>query len=253
MSVVCTKQFTMTIDAGFPTPIVYYKLDAIGGGGVAIDSVAARNTNINGGTVSVVGGQITNAYRLGLNAIRQRNSGDTVLNISAIDWTLRLWARVNVDVTDYHDLAIVSTNVRLILAPAGLAVGPPYVGPPPAGPYSQDRPYLRNPTSFTFPTIWSEPTTSATPMSDHAWHRIVVTWERTALRATIYIDQNAGHSDVDTVDPAVAGAGTFTIGDNTSAPANEVELCEVGLWGSCWTAAQMLYDWNGGAGRTYTP
>lgn len=248
MNAICPKTFSITVTNPTIIPVAYYKLDVLGGGGVALDSGPnGYHSNADAGNPTIVAGKITNAFRWPFGASRQRLATQ---DIGGKDLTVRFWARVNIDPGFYYSWPIYWGTLQTRLSARGIAVGPPYLGLPPAGAYSEARPYL--PTIGGSGVIWSEPTVMASALMDYAWHRVAVRFNKTTNILSIKVDNGADNSAVVANPAALTGSAAFMSGCvGAGAPTDSIETCEIGLYDHYFTDAELLADWAAGAGQTY--
>lgn len=82
------------------------------------------------------------------------------------------------------------------------------------------------------------------------WHRVIGIF-RNGCGSYLKIDNNATTFFPDAIG-LYPGSTFFEIAlPNTALPYPKTGIDEVGVWRGAWSEAQMLYDWNGGAGRSY--
>lgn len=246
MSLACPKLFTITVNFPFPDPIVYYKLDSIPPGNEAHDYGPNHlDTNINNPIVTAVAGKITNAYSWGAAGVRYLNLVDPHLDLTGLSWTIRAWIKLNANPGFFYNypFGLVATQI-LRLAAKGIGGTLPIPGSD-----SEARPYF----AWAGGWVWSDQGNINSVMKDLAWHRVVVRYDLGSNTVGITIDN--GTEDTAITGGAFPGVGVITPRmagpDSGGAPADDVSTCEIGLWPFRWSDAQMLYDWNGGLGRTY--
>ena len=83
------------------------------------------------------------------------------------------------------------------------------------------------------------------------WHRVIIWRSLSTLEKGIQIDNNLPDVAPISGTELPFGPGYLLFGNNQFGDCPQ-SFDEMGYWiGHCWTAAERLNDWNGGAGRTY--
>lgn len=218
----CSKSLDFT--SAQPSPFAYYKLEEASGN--AVDSISAYNFVNTGAAAQIVPGKINLAYDLtdhGSGGISCATANAASADFSAVSFSIRIWVKQN-----------------------GLA----------AGSFLNDDNFnwdiengldgkiycatnLMNTAPFFINTV---------SINDGIWHRVIFLQDTPGKKIYLKLDNNA----TDTYAFSTAGAMIPgpTHWDMTGF--SGLILDEISIWkGTVLTEPQMLFDWNGGAGKTW--
>lgn len=218
MSIACSKDYTLTLEAGAPTPIAYWKCDEASALTQLENEVDPAYPLVgSGGTFSVVG-KIAGGQNC--NGCQYAYPVSAFFDFSGESFTVRLWVNFSTLVgTD----AVVATNNKWNLYRIGsdlqwtVKLGLNWIGP------------------------------IITPITAGTWHRVIV-WHEQGVGIGMKVDDDASSTVADT-GTIVSGNQSFTLGNTFMS--HNWDADEVGIWLSKWSDAEMTTDWNGGAGKTY--
>lgn len=247
MSFNCSKELSIHVAPSGPvvTLRAYYKCEETTGT-FAVDS-HTNNLDLNcldifgATTVATGAGIIGNGFRCytgGGNdkffnsATPPTYSTNTDFDFSSTGFTIRLW---------HNPLSL--TNDSLINCV-----------PHPTHPWSLNLTggkYVFN-THLTTGFIESDVTVTSTNSYGSGWHRIIIWWEP-GVGCGMKIDNDASDTVANTTGVSLVPTlfyFAWAFGTLFSGKA-QTNGDEFGLWEGKWSDAQMLYDWNSGAGRTY--
>lgn len=227
MSVICQKEYTVKIA---PTFFAYYNCDDLAA--PLVDQVSARNLLDLGGVFTSAPGKINTAIDIDVNGYQAANSTDW--DFSGHDFTVRLWLNTGNDST--YDFLFISVLGQWFLYYNG-----------------------------GFPGSWEFKVTlnDQSQVSDYVnaaltsgWHRVIV-YVQNAVKIGIKIDNNAAVEQAIGL-PLLPHTDPFSPnpfqGLKLTRQFNGIPclIDEIAVWkDKVLTPAEMLYDWNGGAGRTY--
>ena len=243
----CTKELDFA--SGLPTPTNYWPLTSIVGG--AAPDTTGTNPLIlgqvsfatfvfspGGGQAVVAGGLITNAMSFPSAAfpafLDVAKSTNPLGYINTDSFTFRIW--VKDPVTGFAS----NLESRFIFDPGSLNV------------HSQDAHVAVSSDIFymhrTVPYDEQSLDFSADDLGIVGWHRIIISFDTATNTMLAKFDNDVSRTFVNPVGSSVTILDLLVLfidGFSTL-------LCECGLWkGTVLTEAQMLVDWNGGAGRTF--
>jgi len=232
----CSKDYTLTVASAVPVPFAYFKCDELAGTGI-VDSIAAYVLVKSTVAFPTEPGFIGTSVRIGAYPpdpfFKASNFYAGVADMAHWDlsdtsWTLRCWANVSGDTVDLATCLSTPDQFQLRWLSTGNAEFNAYLGPEPL------------------------PDTISSPMADSAWHRVIC-WYDKGVGIGLKIDNNASVTMANT-DLLGAGGQRFRVGGPLgygTPPAGFSTIDEVAIWKQKLTDDEMLYDWNGGAGRTY--
>lgn len=234
MSVKCSRTFTLS-EAVTPTPDVYayFKCDEVAGSGI-VDSVSAYTLVKSTVAFPTEPGFIGTSVRIGAYpadpffkaAKYQASVADKIYWDFSTSWTIRLWANVSGDDTWLAAALDTPDQFRLMWLNTGNVE-------------------FRALLSGSWETITS-------PMADSAWHRVIA-WYELGVGLGLKIDNNASATVANT-DLIGSGQQRFYVGGPIgygTPPVGFSTIDEIGIWKRLLTDAEMLTDWNSGAGKTY--
>ncbi len=210
-------------------PYAYYKCDEPAGALTAVDSIAGYDLTTGNPIVKWPTAKIGTAFHdpwLDL-----RNSPDIHWDLSATGFTVRIWFEMGVVPVFQSTFNILNTQTwELTLKDA--------LGP------------LRQFPQFKVTLTDGDHSVNGPDLTDTlSFHRLMAGWEK-GVGIWLKFDNDPTITVAATANAAFLGAAEgFFLG-----PTNEPQsmgIDEVGIWNSTLTAANILYDWNGGAGRTY--
>lgn len=239
---------TLDFDSGLPVPTNYWKMASIAGGETP-DSVGSNplilgkvslsvfTFSTNGSQAVVAGGLITNAMSFpstSFPAFLDVAASTNPLGISSTDgFTFRIWVK---DVGGF----ISNFEQRFITNPGALNAhdGTAHVVT------SADIFYMHRNAPYDEQSL----DFSAEDLGTAGWHRVIISFDPATNTMLAKVDNQASltfvnptGSSMDILDLLVLFIDAFTM-----------NMCECGVWkGTVLTEAQMLVDWNGGAGTTF--
>ena len=223
----CFKQLTIAEDVSLP--YAYYKCDEPAGSLVAVDSISGFDLTTTNPIVKWPTAKIGTAFWDPW--LNLRNTPDIHWDFSATGFTVRFWFEMG-SVPVLNTFFILNTQrwevtLRQSLIP-GVRQYPQFKVTLMDGDHEVDGPDLTDTTAF---------------------HRLICGWEK-GVGIWLKFDNDP------TVTVAAAAAANF-LGAAEGfflGPTNESQqmgIDEVGIWNRTLTEAEILSDWNGGAGRTY--
>lgn len=241
-------QATLDFASSLPTPTNYWKMasislgttpDSIGGNPLVLGKVSLTVfTFSTGGSQAIVpGGLITNAMTFpstSFPTFLDVAKSNVPLNIASTDsFTFRIWAK---DAVNF----ISNLEQRFGSNPGALNAhdGTSHVV------ISSDIFYMHRNVPYDEQSL----DFSAEDLGVAGWHRVIISFNPATNTMLAKIDNQASltfvnptGSSVDILDLLILFIDGFAM-----------QLCECGLWkGTVLTEAQMLVDWNGGAGTTF--
>ncbi len=224
----CEKSFTIS-GATSPLPFSYYKCDEPAGALLAVDSISGFDMTTVFPLVKWPTAKIGTAFwdpRPGLS-----NTPDIRWDFSATGFTVRFWFEMgSIDPTNSTFFIINTQRWEITLkGDLGLFTQFPQLKVTLAdGDHTVNGPNLTDLTAF---------------------HRLMCGWEK-GVGLWIKFDNDPTTTTAATANAAFLGAAEGFFLGPTNEP-QQVGIDEVGIWNRTLTAAEILYDWNGGAGRTY--
>lgn len=230
MSVTCDKEMSIAVDVNYYS---YWKCEEVAM--PIVDCRAQYNFTILSGAVQSVPGKIGNGFDL-LNFTAE-GAANGRFNFHNHDFTVRAWVNLGIDgFGDTGSFQILETRLAIwelsiedgLLPPFRVPVWIVRIGGGPNPDYRIDGPTLPQST----------------------WTRLIA-WYKHGVEIGLKIN-----NDTSLTAPAIHGIG--------SQPNTSLIMCrfgadspslldEVAIWDRVLTEAEMLQDWNGGAGVTCTP
>lgn len=234
----CTKSLSMdAIDPCGPLPAVsligYYKCDDVAF--PYVDSLAGKDmTAVAGSAFPTVEPGIINTGFFNLSGVSSGSWGrntDAQWELSGESaFTLRAWFWYSGTSSTLFDTRVNSAGARYALVMFSSTLGPYF--------YFQ----VRGSISYTHRHF--------APIGAIGWHRVIGIF-RQNCGTYFKVDNNPTTFFADPIG-LFTGSTFFEIQlPNTGLPYPKTGVDEVGVWRGAWSEAQMLHDWNGGAGRSY--
>lgn len=227
MSFTCAKQYTIEV-VSTTTVFAYYKCDEVAGLTLK-EEVDGKDMTTS--LITPVAGIING----GLSMFLLANYADTVtpssyFNFANHDFSVRLWFKLHAPIT-YPSFAI-------FLAFNNWTIG-----------YSFFTPY----TGVTFyPGIsgGGVPPITAGEVAPGGWHRFCV-WLKQGVQMGIKLDNDPSITAVVPGTMTDYGDDVLALTPSIASPSGH-SIDEIGIWkDKVLTEAEMLADWNAGAGKTY--
>lgn len=247
MSIQVYKNYSITINAA-TVPIVWYGFETNDASGV-IDSANGYNiprANITSAAFpqwtawTVVPGLVNNCFNT-----TQTGGVQGSINPSPFD----LSGNKSITVRFWFNSTFLDNGVFLYYEVNTPCFGCRFIGGA-ANANIKARCYLQMATT---PLQFGDITIACTP---NAWHRMVFQFDQPNGLLGIQLDNNAMQTQAITV-PAPPFANTNKVGQYfyiiQAAPqgGGNSNLDELTIWNSKLSSSQLLYDWNGGSGRSY--
>lgn len=244
-------QKSLDFAAGLTAPTFYWPMTSIVGGTTpdtmgGNDMVLGKVSNTTfvfstgGGQAIVAGGLITNAMTFPsptFPAFIDVGKSTNPLQISsANDFTFRIWVK------DPVGLFAGNLEARFDANPGDLNThsGGAHVA------VSSDSFYMHQPNPPAY--VETQLDFSADDPGVAGWHRVIVSFKASTSTMLAKFDNQASRTMVNAVGSSVGILDLlllFIDGFTT-------QLCECGVWANhALTEAEMLLDWNGGAGKTF--
>jgi hypothetical protein len=232
----CFKELSIAEDAA-ALPYAYYKCDEPAGSLVAVDSIAGFDLVTVNPIVKWPTAKIGTAFFDPLLNL-QDSIASTHWDFAATGFTVRLWFELNtVPVSNAFFILNVNSSPSNITQ-WDLTLQSSLV--PSFRQFPRFRIVLNGISSFVDGPDLTDTT---------AFHRLMCGWEK-GVGVWIKFDNDATISVANT-DPSLNGGNLtkFFLGPTNEPQAMGID--EVGIWNRTLTAAEILADWNGGAGVTY--
>lgn len=229
MSVTCDKDISIAVDVNYYS---YWKCEEVAM--PVVDCKGAYNFTILSGSVQSVAGKIGNGFDL-LN-FTVEGAANGRFNFTNHDFTVRVWVNLGVDgFGDTGDFNILQTRLGIWQ----LHIQDNGVNP------------LRIPTWFVRAASGpSDYEIEGPTIPQGSWTRLIA-WHKNGVEIGLKVNNNTSLTA-----PATFGmqtqANTSLMMCRFGADSNSL-LDEVAIWDRVLTEAEMLQDWNGGAGVTCTP
>lgn len=233
MPVVCYKPFQITVHPSDTTLslIHYYQcasdpdLDLVSG-----NDLTPQQAGFMGPfpPPTIVAGKIGPGFQTDNSGSRppgwvmENNPGGSDWNFSNKDWSFRVWHN-NSDPTASQGL-IMGTSDWGVIANAGAYVF-----------------FVYTETTGALQSVTASPVSAG-------WHHIVG-WRQNGVGLFLEVDFTAPHSGGGSAQMRFSAGSEFVV--NGSFNATNCIIDEVAMWNGILTQAQILNDYNGGAGRTY--
>lgn len=223
----CFKLLSIS-QAAATLPYAYYKCDDAAGALLAVDSIAGFDLTTTNPIVKWPTAKIGTAFWDPW--LNLRNTPDIHWDFSATGFTVRLWFQMGAVPVANTFFILNTQRWELTLQNA--------LGP------------LRQYPQFKVTLADGNHTVDGPDLTDiTAFHRLMCGWEK-GVGIWIKFDNDATVSVATVQNAAFLGAAEgFFLG-----PTNESQqmgIDEVGIWDRTLTPAEILADWNGGAGVTY--
>ena len=225
MSVTCEKSYNLEVVQA-STAFAYYACEDSGGTTLA-DSVG--NLDLTGDAVVSTAGKIANAILTGsaFTLKSWTNGPNPVWDFTGSSFTVRFWYKTALQ---GQSRVIVENDDQFEWN------------------YDCDGVTMNNMFTVFFDTAPFFVDVFAGPVTDTDWHRFIGWYER-GVGIGCKLDNNASVTAAHTGELDTA-SGTFFVG-GIPAVFTPNPIDEIAVWKRKLTESEMLYDWNGGAGRTY--
>lgn len=249
MSVSCRKDYSLTVISPLPDPVLWYAFETLDAGGVidAYNGYDIPRANITSAIFpdpwtawTVVPGLVNSAYQTVMNSGVQGTVNPSPFDLSGDkSVTVRFWFKCTKnDSFVYWEVNTPCFGCR-IAGNSGV----------PANLYF--RCYLQMATT---PSQYGD-IAIACPAT--VWHRVVFQFDQPNGTLGIQLDDNAMTTQLFTV-PAPpftnnnkVGEYFYILHEAPTGVSQNAQWDELTIWNTLLTPAQLLYDWNGGAGRTW--
>jgi len=224
----CFKQLAIAQE-NVSLPYAYYKCDEAAGSLTAVDSISGYDLTTTNPIVKWPTAKIGTAFWDPWTNLR--NTPDIHWDFSATGFTVRLWFEMG-SISSLNSVFWILQTQRWYL----MLIGDAFLGTQfprfrvtlTDGDHDVDGPDLTDTTSF---------------------HRLMAGWEK-GVGIWIKFDNDATITSAAIQDAAFLGASEGFFLGPTNEP-QQMGIDEVAIWNRTLTAAEILNDWNGGAGRTY--
>lgn len=223
----CFKQ--LTIAENLSLPYAYYKCDEPAGSLTAVDSISAYNLTTVNPIVKWPTAKIGTAFWDPW--LNLRNTPDIHWDFSATGFTVRIWFEMGGAAAVANSFFILNTQrweltLQFLLGP------------------TRQFPRFKVTLADGDHTV-----TGSDVLFDSAFHRLIFGWEK-GVGLWLKHDNDATITTAATANAAFLGAAEGFFLGPTNEP-QQMGIDEVGIWNRTLTPAEILSDWNGGAGRTY--